>query len=70
MATSKNPVDDLAQRKNAVNRRQVWTDYDDTKLRLMAGWKSQREIAVELGRSLSAVETRARSLRMKYSQAS
>jgi hypothetical protein len=65
MATSTNPADDLAQRKNAVNSRQTWTNDDDTRLLLMAGSKSQREIDVELGRSVSAVETRIRSLRMK-----
>jgi len=62
MVNSLRPAEDLALRKSAPNRRQPWTNDDDAKLRLWANIKSQREIAVALGRSISAVESRVRSL--------
>jgi hypothetical protein len=64
MVNSLRPAEDLALRKSAPNRRQPWTNDDDAKLRLWANIKSQREIAVALGRSISAVESRVRILRL------
>lgn len=68
MVNSSVPAEDLAQRKSAPNGKQPWTNDDDTKLRRWADTKSQREIAVALGRSISAVESRVRILRLKKRQ--
>ena len=51
-------------------KRQLWTEYDNAKLKLLAGTKSLADVAAELGRTEGAVMVQASKLRvsMAYSK--
>jgi hypothetical protein len=47
----------------------TWTEADDQRLRLLAApGKTSREIATEIGRSISAVQARAKKLGLSLKQ--
>ncbi len=47
----------------------TWTEADDQRLRLLAvSGKTSREIATEMGRSISAVQARAKKLGLSLKQ--
>jgi len=47
----------------------TWTEADDQRLRLLAvSGKTSREIATEIGRSISAVQARAKKLGLSLKQ--
>ena len=45
-------------------KRQPWTEYDNAKLKLLAGTKSLADVAAELGRTEGAVVMQASKLKV------
>ena len=45
-------------------KRQPWTEYDNAKLKLLAGTKSLADVAAELGRTEGAVVVQASKLKV------